>query len=37
MIRAGADYYITKPINPTALLAQIELILSDRQGVFQAI
>lgn len=37
MIRAGADYYITKPINPTAVLAQIELILSDRQGVFQAI
>jgi len=31
MLEAGADYYVTKPINPTALLATIADILNNHQ------
>ncbi|MGI9350748.1 MAG: response regulator [Rhizobiaceae bacterium] len=29
MIEGGADYYLTKPINPSVLLSQIARILND--------
>lgn len=34
MLLGGADYYLTKPINPTTLLQKIDAILSPSTQVF---
>ena len=36
MIGGGADYYLTKPINPSVLLSQIARILNDSTLALQA-